>query len=98
MLAGFEKSRREKYFHFYFSQNRLIDDEVFPFGFFFIFTPIFIKIKTRFMDIVNLEDKNYPKLLKKIGKDAPKQFYCKGNYEEKIFTNCLAVVGSRQMT
>src|SRR3990167_8264719 len=98
MLPGFEKSRREKYFHFYFSQNRLIDDEVFPFGFFFIFTPIFIKIKTRFMNIVNLEDKNYPKLLKKIGRDAPKKLYYKGFWDEKIFGDCLAVVGSRHLT
>jgi len=76
----------------------LIDDEVFPFGFFFIFTPIFIKIKTRFMNIVNLEDKNYPKLLKKIGRDAPKKLYYKGFWDEKIFGDCLAVVGSRHLT
>ncbi len=40
---------------------------------------------------------NYPKLLKKI-KDAPKQLYYKGNWDNEIFENCLAVVGSRRMT
>jgi len=47
---------------------------------------------------VLLEDKNYPKLLKKIGKDAPKRLYFKGSWDEEIFENCLAVVGSRMMT
>ncbi len=59
------------------------------------------------MNIVSIQDKRYPKLLKKIGKDAPKQLYYKGNWSD-IFSaqggsalggeNCLAVVGSRQMT
>jgi len=48
--------------------------------------------------VVTKENKKYPELLKKIGKDAPKQLYYKGNWDEKIFKNCLAVVGSRQMT
>ena len=48
--------------------------------------------------IVKLNDKNYPSLLKSIGKDAPKQLYYKGNWDENIFENCLAVVGSRRMT
>jgi DNA processing protein len=43
-------------------------------------------------------DKEYPELLKKIGKEAPKKFYCKGNYQPEIFKNCLAVVGSRRLT
>lgn len=43
-------------------------------------------------------NKKYPKLLKKIGKDAPKQLYYKGSFDKEIFDNCLAVVGSRQMT
>ncbi|MEK7503613.1 MAG: DNA-processing protein DprA [Patescibacteria group bacterium] len=57
--------------------------------------------------IINIQDKNYPKLLKEIGKDAPKQLYYKGNWSD-IFSaqggpasggkNCLAVVGSRHMT
>lgn len=50
------------------------------------------------MNIITLQDKRYPKLLKKIGKDAPKQLYYKGDWDEDIFENCLAVVGSRQMT
>ena len=44
------------------------------------------------MNIVNLEDKNYPKLLKKIGRDAPKKLYYKGFWDEKIFGDCLAVL------
>lgn len=49
-------------------------------------------------DTIFLIDKEYPKLLKEIGKDAPKQIYYKGNWDSEIFENCLAVVGSRQMT
>ena len=51
-----------------------------------------------YMNVVNSEDKKYPALLKKIGKDAPKQLYWKGNYSEEILKNCLAVVGSRHLT
>ncbi|MDP3990733.1 MAG: DNA-processing protein DprA [Candidatus Nealsonbacteria bacterium] len=50
------------------------------------------------MNIISVQDKKYPKLLKKIGKDAPKQLYYKGSWDKEIFENCLAVVGSRQMT
>lgn len=57
------------------------------------------------MNVITLQDKNYPALLRKIGKDAPKQLYYKGNWpfdtaqgKDDIFENCLAVVGSRQMT
>ena len=57
------------------------------------------------MNIIYIEDKKYPKLLKKIGKEAPKKLYYKGNWsfdtaqgKDDIFKNCLAVVGSRQMT
>ncbi len=52
----------------------------------------------KLMNIVSIEDSKYPKLLKGIGKDAPKQLYYKGNRGEEMFENCLAVVGSRQMT
>lgn len=48
--------------------------------------------------VITLDDKKYPKLLKKIGKDAPKKLYYKGVWDIEIFKNCLAVVGSRQMT
>ena len=48
-------------------------------------------------NVITINDKDYPKLLKEIGKEAPKQIYWKGNWND-IFTNCLAVVGSRQMT
>ena len=48
--------------------------------------------------IIAIKDGKYPKLLKEIGKDAPKQLYYKGDWRDEIFENCLAVVGSRQMT
>jgi len=48
-------------------------------------------------DIIGIEDKNYPKLLRKIGKDAPRQIYHKGNID-LLKSDCLAVVGSRRMT
>jgi DNA processing protein len=50
------------------------------------------------MNLISIEDKKYPELLKEIGKTAPKQLHYKGNWEESIFENCLAVVGSRRMT
>jgi len=49
-------------------------------------------------NVIKIESSNYPRLLKAINKDAPKQLYYKGNYNESIFENCLAVVGSRKMT
>ena len=48
--------------------------------------------------VILKEDARYPSLLKKISKDAPLQLYYKGEWDEQIFENCLAVVGSRQMT
>ena len=54
-------------------------------------------------NVITIKDRRYPILLKKIGKDAPRQLYYKGNWED-IFParaggeNCLAVVGSRRMT
>ena len=47
--------------------------------------------------VIKIDDPRYPKLLRKIN-DPPKQLYYKGNYDESIFENCLAVVGSRRMT
>ena len=47
---------------------------------------------------IKIEDKKYPKLLKEIGKEAPKKLYYKGNWDLEIFENCLAVVGSRHLT
>jgi DNA processing protein len=44
------------------------------------------------------KDKNYPSLLKKIGKQAPEQLYYRGEWSNDIFENCLAIVGSRRMT
>ncbi len=79
--------------------------------------------------VVYKDDKEYPELLRQIGKDAPKQLYYKGNWDNKrssyskiserftlkgsdasqkfqntrfqkpsIFENCLAVIGSRNLT
>jgi len=43
------------------------------------------------------EQREYPALLGEI-RDAPKQLYCKGNWNPDIFERCLAVVGTRKMT
>jgi len=50
------------------------------------------------VQIVEITDKKYPELLKKIGGPAPKKLYYKGNWSEEIFENCLSVVGSRRLT
>ncbi len=46
---------------------------------------------------IEKDDKNYPKLLKKIS-DAPKKLYYKGTLNPELFEYCLAVVGTRRMT
>lgn len=46
---------------------------------------------------IEIQDQRYPELLKKI-KGAPKKLYYKGEYDDDIFENCLAVVGSRRLT
>ncbi len=47
--------------------------------------------------VIAIEDKEYPVFLKKIN-DPPKKLFYKGEWDAKIFENCLAVVGSRRMT
>ncbi len=47
--------------------------------------------------VVDIKNKKYPKALKEI-KSPPKRLYYRGNWDEDIFENCLAVVGSRRMT
>jgi DNA processing protein len=47
--------------------------------------------------VITKKNKEYPKLLSQLG-DAPKQLYYKGNWDSNLFTNCLAVVGTRRMT
>ena len=47
--------------------------------------------------VVDIKNKKYPKALKEI-KNPPKRLYYRGNWDEDIFENCLAVVGSRRMT
>jgi len=47
---------------------------------------------------IEISDSRYPKLLKELGRDAPKQLYYRGNWDENILENCLAVVGSRRMS
>ncbi len=50
-------------------------------------------------NIIYIDDEKYPKLLKQIGKEAPKQLYFKTNtLKTNIFDNCLTVVGSRKLT
>ena len=55
-------------------------------------------VNSNIENIVPISDSRYPKLLKVLGKDAPKQLYYKGNWDESILENCLGVVGSRRMT
>ncbi len=49
------------------------------------------------MKIVKIGDKNYPQKLREID-NPPKELYYKGKWNDEIFNNCLAVVGSRRMT
>ena len=46
---------------------------------------------------MDIKNKKYPGLLGKIP-DSPKKLYYKGGWNQSIFENCLAVVGSRRMT
>ena len=48
-------------------------------------------------NFVELGERGYPKLLEQI-KDPPKKLYYKGEWNERLFEKCLAVVGSRRMT
>jgi len=53
--------------------------------------------------VVETTDKKYPKALKEalknlVASSGPKELYYKGNWDEEIFKNCLAVVGSRHLT
>ena len=49
-------------------------------------------------NVIAIKDKEYPELLRKIGKGAPQKLYYKGEWNNEIFENCLAVVGSRRLT
>lgn len=51
-------------------------------------------METRFVERTN---QKFPRLLKQIP-DPPAHLYFKGAWEESLFENCLAVVGSRHMT
>jgi DNA processing protein len=53
----------------------------------------------KIMDIkvVKIGDDNYPKKLLGIG-NPPEELYYLGKWDDDIFDNCLAVVGSRRMT
>jgi len=46
---------------------------------------------------ITIEDEEYPERLKQI-EEPPEQLYYKGEWHPEIFEDCLAVVGSRQMT
>lgn len=61
------------------------------------------KVLENTAQIVDIDDKRYPKALKKAlsvlqPSLGPKKLYYKGAWDEKIFHNCLAVVGSRRLT
>jgi len=61
------------------------------------------KLSKNFVKSVDIDDKNYPKVLKEALKKLtpslwPKKLYYKGSWDEDIFKNCLAVVGSRRLT
>ncbi|MDP2909850.1 MAG: DNA-processing protein DprA [bacterium] len=47
--------------------------------------------------VIKIENKKYPKILRGIGKEAPKQLYYKGDIS-LLQADCLAVVGSRRIT
>lgn len=54
-------------------------------------------------ETVEITDKKYPKALKEalgylVDSAGPKKIYYKGAWDEDIFKNCLAVVGSRHLT
>jgi DNA processing protein len=54
-------------------------------------------------EVVETDSKKYPKALKEALKKlipsiGAKKLYYKGNWSEEIFSNCLAVVGSRHLT
>lgn len=46
---------------------------------------------------LDLKHKNYPKLLLDLV-DPPRQIYCRGDITKIDFNNCIAIVGSRNMT
>ncbi|MEA3347010.1 MAG: DNA-processing protein DprA [Candidatus Auribacterota bacterium] len=48
-------------------------------------------------NIVEIENPEYPQLLKEIS-DPPKKLYFKGTWDSSLFERCLAVAGSRRMT
>ena len=55
------------------------------------------KIKSKDINIITIEDNNYPKLLKEIA-DPPHVLYVRGDLSPKLFKKSIAVVGSRKMT
>ncbi len=48
-------------------------------------------------DAVNIDEANYPVLLKRID-DPPENLFYRGDWREELFERCLAVVGSRRMS
>lgn len=49
------------------------------------------------MKVISINSAEYPCLLKQAG-NPPEKIYYKGNWDKRLFDNCLAVVGSRKMT
>jgi DNA processing protein len=61
------------------------------------------KVSKNIVQSVDIDDKKYPKALKEALKNlipsmGPKKLYYKGAWDDSIFDNCLAVVGSRHLT
>lgn len=53
--------------------------------------------------VIEVNDKRYPSALKTalanlVASSGPKRIYYKGTWDEALFKNCLAVVGSRRLT
>ena len=48
-------------------------------------------------NVITKENPKYPALLQEIS-DAPQQLFYKGEWNDDLFGNCLAVVGTRRMT
>ena len=55
------------------------------------------QVKDKKIEIIIIEDKNYPKLLKEIA-DPPPVLYVRGEINPKYFKKSIAVVGTRKMT
>jgi DNA processing protein len=49
------------------------------------------------MKTIGIDNSEYPALLKQVS-GPPRKLYYRGSWDQRLFDNCLAVVGSRKMT